>query len=163
MIALIVVGVAFLFLGIYVRFGGFKTLYLAKGIPILMPRALANVPIPFGITLIILAVSISDWIADPSIRNMLFDWIITPMFVASLVLGIWNPRWLRPYWLNYLEDEYGSVMWRLLEEARKDAPGWARRVRTQAGLEEWAEETRIKLGYPPHPGQIERAAKKRRK
>lgn len=84
-----------------------------------------------------------------------------PLFVVGLILAAWNPWWLRPRWLVYLEEEYGSVMWHLLEEATKDARAWEKRVRTQAGLEEWAEETRIRLGYPPHPGRIEREAKKR--
>ena len=161
MIVLMVLGIVFLLIGIHVRLGGFKSLYLSKGIPILMPRALQNAPIPLGVTLISLAVSISNWVPDSVTRGLLFDWVVTPVFIASLVLAVWNPRWLRPQWLNYLEDEYGTVMWHLLEDAHHNPREWTRRVRTQAGLEEWAEETRKKLGYPPHPGQIEREAKER--
>ena len=162
MIVLLVSGIGFLTLGIYIRLGGFKTFFLAKGVPVLMPRALQNIPFLLGIILLLfpLVVTLAPTV---DMRQKLLIWVITPLFILSLVLAVWNPRWLRPYWLNYLEDEYGSVMWHLLDEAGKDAPGWSRRVRTQAGLEEWAEETRIKLGYPPHPGQIERAAKKRKK
>jgi hypothetical protein len=43
----------------------------------------------------------------------------------------------------------------------KDPRGWEQRVRTQSGLEAWAEEKRKEWGYPPYPGQIERQAKER--
>lgn len=157
---LFLLGIAFLSMGIYVRLGGFKSLYLAKGIPILMPRALQNFAMPLGLTLIATATT-SSQILFPSVetRQQLTLWVEMPIFVIGLILVAWAPRWLKPRWLVYLEDEYGTVMWHLLDEAKKDVRGWSRRVRTQAGLEEWAEETRKKLGYPPHPGQIEREAK----
>lgn len=96
----------------------------------------------------------------PDSVQSLFDVIVISMLLMSIILGVCPPRWLRPRWLVYLEDEYGSVMWYLLEEASKNAGVWEQRVSTQKGLEEWAEETRIRLGYPPHTGQIEREAKK---
>jgi hypothetical protein len=160
---LILFGMGFLAIGLYVRFGNFKTLYLTKGIPVLMPQALQNIFIPLGITLLIMALGLSDLVPTVELRQKFLVWGVGPIFLVSLILAVWNPRWLRPSWLNYLEDEYGTVMWKLLDEARKDVPAWSHRVRTQAGLEEWAEETRQKLGYPPHPGQIERQAKEREK
>jgi hypothetical protein len=159
MIVLLIGGFGLLALGVYIRFGGFKTLFLAKGIPVLMPRALQNIPIPLGIILLLFLL-IGTFVPTVSMRQALLTWFIMPLFVLSLVIAVWPPRWLRPQWLNYLEDEYGSVMWHLLEDVHNPRE-WTRRVRTQAGLEEWAEETRKKLGYPPHPGQIERKAKER--
>ena len=149
MIALTFFAVVTLAIGLYVRFGGFKSLYLAPGIPVLMPRALQNVPIPLGITLFALLITGSDLFPDVETRRSLFDWVVIPLFLATLFLAAWPPRWLKPRWLVYLEDTYGSVMWRLLDEARKNIPAWTRRVRTQQGLEEWAEETYLRLGYPP--------------
>lgn len=64
---------------------------------------------------------------------------------------------------KYLEYEYGTVMWRLFEEARKYPERWREQVSTQEGLEAWAEETREKLGYPPHSGEIERLTKEHEK
>lgn len=58
--------------------------------------------------------------------------------------------------MKYLEREYGTIMWQMFREARKDAKGWREQVRTQQGLEVWAETTCKKLGYPPFPGHIER-------
>ncbi len=159
MIFLFISGIGFLMMGIYIRLGGFKAFFLATGIPILMPRALQNIFISLGV-IQLLFLLIGIFVPDIEMRQKLLIWVICPSFILSLLLAVWPPRWLRPQWLNYLEDEYGTVMWKLLDEARKDVPNWSRRVRTQAGLEEWAEETRKMLGYPPHPGQIERQAKK---
>lgn len=155
------IGLFFLLIGSVARAGKFKAFVLVQGIPVLMPSALKNMGIPLGITFIVWGIVWSDLVPDIKTGNQLFNWLVIPLMLISAVLGVWNPRWLWPQWLNYLENEYGSVMWKLLDEARKDVPGWSRRVRTQAGLEEWAEETRKKLGYPPHPGQIEREAKER--
>jgi hypothetical protein len=58
--------------------------------------------------------------------------------------------------MKYLEREYGTVTWQMFREARKDTKGWREQVRTQQGLEVWAEATCKKLGYPPFPGRIER-------
>jgi hypothetical protein len=116
--------------------------------------------IPLGLSFIAAEIITSDLIPSKTPGGVEF-WIVMAMFVASMVLGVWNPRWLRPRWLVYLEEEYGTVMWRLLDEARKNPREWERQVRTQEGLEQWAEETRKKLGYPPHPGRIEREAKER--
>ncbi len=146
------IGFLLLLSGLLVRSGKFKTLVFVKGTPVLMPKAIKNMFIPLGITFIIWGGIWSDFVPDIETGNQLFNWLVMPLMLVSMVLGVWNPRWLRPQWLNYLEDEYGLVMWKLLDEARKDVPAWSRRVRTQAGLEEWAEETRKMLGYPPYPG-----------
>jgi len=156
---LLITGLVFLIVGIFVRFGWFKAIFLAKGIPVLMPHALQKISIPLG--LVLLAIVITDFAPTVELRQILFIWGVGPLFLISVALAVWTPHWLQPYWLVYLEDEYGTVMWHLLEEASKNPREWSRRVRTQASLEEWAEETRKKLGYPPHPGQIEREAKQR--
>jgi hypothetical protein len=158
-----VIGIVFLTAGIWLRQDGFKAFFLVKGIPVLMPRAVQNMFIPIGITLIIWEIATSNLFPTTEMRANVFRYVGGPALIITWILGVWNPRWLRPRWLNYLEDEYGSIMWVLLDEARKDVPGWSQRVRTQAGLEEWAEETRERLGYPPHPGEIERRAKHKHK
>ena len=144
-----VFGLIVLSLGLYTRHGGFKAFYLGGGIPVLMPVAVRNMLIPMGITLIVWEVTASDLVPLEETRLILLVRVIGPMLIISMIVGVWNPRWLRPRWLVYLEDTYGSVMWRLLDEARKNIPAWSRRVRTQQGLEEWAEETYLRLGYPP--------------
>ncbi len=164
MVSLFILGTIFLGLGIHVRLGGFKSLYLAKGVPILMPRALQNGFIPIGAMLIAMVVALSETLfPEIETRQVIFLWLLMPLFFSSLIIVAWAPRWVRPRWIVYLEDEYGTVMWHLLEEAAKDARNWENRIKTQEGLEEWAEETRERLGYPPHSGQIERDAKSKRR
>lgn len=148
-----------LLFGLFLRFGKAKAWYLTRGVPILIPRAIQNMMIPMGITFLVDGVF--DLIQDVETRLVVSNYVVWPMLLLSLLLGIWTPRWLRPRWLVYLEEEYGSVMWHLLEEARKDAWNWEQQVSTHQGLVKWAEETRIRFGYPPHTGQIEREAKKR--
>ena len=58
----------------------------------------------------------------------------------ALVFAIWKPRWLKPDWLIWLEDKYGTnIVEYLLEQARNDKT-WEQRVSTQEGLEAWAKE-----------------------
>ncbi|MFZ5915890.1 MAG: hypothetical protein ACOYZ7_03060 [Chloroflexota bacterium] len=158
------IGLVALSFGLYIRAGGFKAWYLIEGESIhVRSETLRNILIPLGVTFMVWAIAWSDLISDTKVGNKIFGYVVMPMFVACIVLSVWNPRWLRPRWLVYLEEEYGTVMWRLLDEARKNPREWEQQVRTKEGLEQWAKETREKLGYPPHPGCIEREAKKRRK
>ncbi len=155
------IGTGFVLFGIWLRLGRSKSFFLFPGMPVLMPRVFQYMLIPLGVTLIVVEIAASDLFASVETRSNIFCFGAMPLLGVSFVLALWNPRWLRPRWLVYLEDTYGSVMWRLLDEARKNIPAWTRRVRTQQGLEEWAEETYLRLGYLPRPGQIEREAKKR--
>lgn len=153
-------GLPVLAYGIYLRLGGNKVWYLTKGVPIIVPVAVQHMMIPLGVNLIAWDIMFARFQSAPQSAQALFNVIAVVLLLVMIIWGVWPPRWLRPHWLVYLEDEYGSVMYHLLAEARKNAGIWEERVRTQDGLEAWAEETRIRLGYPPHPGQIERAAKK---
>jgi len=66
--------------------------------------------------------------------------IIVALFVLPLICLIWQPRWLKPAWLQWLEDHYGSRLEKMFQAARKMGPReWEAQVRTQADLEQWAE------------------------
>ena len=158
-----ITGIIWLTIGIYIRFGGLKALFLMPSVPLIIPEALRNMFIPMGITFIVFELILSDLFPDIRTRQDLFSWVLMPMFFVSLILGVVSPRWLRPRWLVFLEDEYGTVTRKLFNEARKDVDAWIKQVRTQAGLEKWAAETCHELGYPPLPGRIEKRAKKRKR
>ena len=68
------------------------------------------------------------------------------MMLSALVLMIWKPRWLKPQWLLWLEDNYPYLIDTLLEEARKEGKAWEAKVRTQENLEEWAKQTAGRYG-----------------
>ncbi len=61
---------------------------------------------------------------------------------------MWQPWWLKPAWLRWLEENYGDVLEDLFAEAR--AMGmrkWAEQVKTQEGLERWADGVAQKHGW----------------
>jgi hypothetical protein len=61
--------------------------------------------------------------------------------LLALVFLILKPRFLKPEWLQWLEDHHKEHIPILRREARQmGAFQWARRVKTQAGLEQWVEE-----------------------
>jgi hypothetical protein len=137
-----VFGVITLLFGFCLRIGWFKAWYLAQGTPILVPRAWQGVLIPIGITFTVWEIL---YLAPAEYGPSLFPWLIGPLFFVTIILAMWQPRWLQPYWLTYLMDKYGDVTWYLLHEAAKNPQEWSQRVQTQTGLEMWAEETYQRL------------------
>jgi len=132
--------------GLHIRLGGAKAWYLTKGVPILMPIAIRNMMIPMGIGMILMELAVSDLFPLVEQRQFVFFYVVMPVCIIGAILGVWNPRFLRPQWLVYLEDTYGPAMWVLLEDARQNAPEWIIQTETQEGLEAWAEETYQRLG-----------------
>ena len=66
----------------------------------------------------------------------------------AIVSLIWQPRWLKPYWLRWLEEHYGHVLEEMFEEARQmGAYEWEAQVRTQADLEQWADRVAQQHGW----------------
>jgi len=66
-----------------------------------------------------------------------------PFFVVGFGLTIWQPRWLTPAWLRWIEEYNYDIRSLLAKEARQ-TPGWTRRIRSQADLEAWVAEVRQK-------------------
>lgn len=141
-----IVGFFLLGFGIYVRLGGAKVWYLIPGIPVLMPQIVQNMLIPLGTTLFVLAIG-AYFAPDIEARQKLLNYIFLPMLLITIILGIWSPRWMRPRWLVYLQDTYGLLTQKMLKVAAENAREWTQRVQTQQGLEEWARETCLALGY----------------
>jgi len=68
--------------------------------------------------------------------------------VLVVVSLIWQPRWLKPFWLRWLEDNYGHVLEEMFEEARQmGVRNWEAQVKTQADLERWADSVAEKHGW----------------
>jgi hypothetical protein len=63
----------------------------------------------------------------------------------SFVIAFLEPGWMAPTWYRWLKKEHGDIMPYLVLDAHEmGRQAWMRRVETQAGLEEWAEEVRRK-------------------
>ena len=131
-------GFAMLSVGLCVRFGRLKRSYVIR-VGAMWGEVVRHGPIPLGICFIATGIVMSDLI--PKEAKRIGFLIVVMMFVVSLALSAWRPRWLKPRWLLWLEDNYPDQMEALLEDARRDSWAWQERVRTQQGLEEWARQT----------------------
>ena len=66
--------------------------------------------------------------------------VLAVLFALPMVTLIWQPVWLKPAWLQWLEANYGPVMEKLFKKARQmGVSQWEAEVKTQAGLEQWAD------------------------
>ena len=135
--------ITFLTLGILTRLGYLRAAYAIRGHSVLAPRAFVYVLIFLGL----LAGSFAIIPLMPEeVRLDFGTFFIGPLWILTLILAIWQPRWLKPKWLRWLEEEHGDIIEILWEEVRKEGHGWERRVRTQEDLEQWVAEVRRKHG-----------------
>lgn len=75
-------------------------------------------------------------------------YILLPLLIVTLILATWQPRWLKPTWLRWLETNHEQFLYLLWEDARKMGRWkWQRQVNTQKGLEEWAIGVRNKYKF----------------
>ena len=67
--------------------------------------------------------------------------VLAVLFALPLVTLVWQPTWLKPAWLQWLEANYGPGLEKMFKKARQMGPSqWEAQVKTQAGLEQWANE-----------------------
>ena len=130
------------------RMGVLKTIYSAKGFTVYMPSAFAFVGIPLGLTILALGIVVSLPVA-PEDRGNMAMYTMFPLLIATYILAVWQPWWLKPFWLRWLEKEHNDILHLLWEDARKAPRQWERRVRTQQGLEKWVTEVRRKHNPDP--------------
>jgi hypothetical protein len=136
-VLIMISGFAMLSTGLLARFGRFRRWYVI-GMRAMWGEVARYGAIPLGVSLIVSGVVISDTLPEEVER--IGGWIVATMFLVTMVLGAWRPRWLQPRWLLWLKDNYPDQMEALLEDARRDSWTWQERVSTQPGLEEWAKE-----------------------
>ena len=136
---LIVISLLFFVLGLSVYTGRFKGWWLLNSNPVtpvgifyaLLPAALMF--FVFGVLMLLPIV--------PERRGFLAFYLVMPLMILTVVLGTWQPSWLTPKWLRWLQTNYPEHLQLLHDEAsRMDRREWNREVRTQEGLESWVEE-----------------------
>ncbi|MEA3396498.1 MAG: hypothetical protein U9R05_03455 [Chloroflexota bacterium] len=78
--------------------------------------------------------------------------------VLTVVLGTWNPRWLKPAWQRRLEDRYSRDqietfirVWRQMDRRE-----WGRLIETEEGLEELVRRARGPYWREPTRDELER-------
>ena len=136
-------GSLLLVIGILIRLGIWRAIYAVKGYPIYMPRDLVLVGIPMALTVLSIGLIPILPIAKEN-RGGVITYVTAPLLIMTYILAMWQPWWLKPAWLRWLEKEHGDIIHLLWEDVRQDRGGWEQRVRTQAGLEEWVAEVRRK-------------------
>lgn len=130
-------------LGVLSRLGILRGIYAVKGHRVLMPRGHAFVGIPLGICILSLCILLLIPI-EPESRGDIALYILGPGILFTYVVAIWQPSWLKPAWLRWLEKEHGDIIELLWEDAREKKWKWEREVRTQKDLEEWVRQVRSK-------------------
>lgn len=147
----LMIGFLFLVGGVLMYSGIYKSWWLNESTPI-TPTGIAYGLFPGSIIFFILAY-IGYFQPAPSLRDNLLYFLGTPSILLSIIFSMWQPRWLKPKWLRWLETHHSLILGLLCEEARKEEwSKWNRRVSTQEGLEEWVEEVRHKYKFD-HPDQ----------
>lgn len=139
----ILLGIGFLAIGIMTHLGVFKGWWLTKSSPA-SPRSIVYGAYPMTLVWFLMA-----YIFQPSVpmetRQQLVDYIGIPLILCTVIFTIWQPNWLKPKWLRWLETNHSNILKLLWEEARKEEWSlWNERVKTQEGLEEWIAEVRRK-------------------
>ena len=130
-----------LVMGLLARLGIWRSIYVFEGNPVATPQALVFVLIPGGIMLLSLFFILILPVA-PETRGDLILYIFGPLLIAIYILAVWQPWWLKPKWLRWLEAEHGHIIHILRDEARQAGWKWEREVRTQEQLEAWVAEVR---------------------
>ena len=139
----IIVGVLFISTGVMLRIGRWRVFYTIESMPVYAQREIFNVAIPIGIG----AIAIAMPIGVPGSR-VWADPLLYISFPVTMILAIWQPWWMKPAWLRWLEDNYFHVIDAMFAEARKmGRRAWSEQVKTQEGLETWAHSVAKKNGW----------------
>jgi hypothetical protein len=83
---------------------------------------------------------------NPEAARLVIFGIAFPLMICVFFVVIFQPKWLKPKWICWLEENQGDILDLLIEEARQTPKwtDWAERVNTQEGLERWVAEVRRK-------------------
>ena len=134
------VGLVAIGMFLVVRLGIIKSWFILKSVPGILSGRMMYAMFAFGLSFFLL-----HFIPlQPKYDNLeILVLLIGP------VLGFWfmyhPPRWIKPNWLQWLEQEYGYCLPILVEEAQTmNRWAWEAKVRTRAGMQEWIDDAFIR-------------------
>ena len=134
------IGIGCLIFGLSTTFGKDKFWWWSESTPV-VPTAVVFGSFPFAFAFFVLAFLFQTSL-PVEIRQSIGLYILMPLILIGIALGILQPKWLR-----WLETHHQSILSILLQDARKEEwNDWQKRVGTQEGLEEWVAEVRRKHG-----------------
>ena len=135
-----IIGLALFGLGLAARLGYLKRMFIRERATGAFSRNTAYALMPAGLFLLSFY-PISLWNEDGPMGDPLALAVLAVLFVLPLVTLVWQPTWLKPAWLQWLEAHYGPVLEKMFKAARQmGIPQWEAQVKTQAGLEQWADD-----------------------
>jgi len=146
---LVAFGLGVLPIGLFllIKSGIFKSWFILKTLPGLLSARMLFATLPMGLGLIGILI-LPDW---PGYNpDKLSFTLLSMIFVLGCpLIGFWfmyrPPRWIKPNWLQWLEQEYGYCLPILIEEAQKmNRWAWEAKVRTRAGMQEWIDDAFIR-------------------
>jgi len=131
------IGLILWVLGILMRVGRWKTWFLKRDLPPVTMKASLYAAFPLGLAF--LAAPVINIVASSEMQAARvaigFLW---SMAILGTILALWQPRWLKPIWLQRLDSQYDSdTINALIAEWRKmDRKEWGALIETQQGLDE---------------------------
>jgi hypothetical protein len=126
-----------------IRLGYGRRWYLGPDDPIFYPKPGVYGSVPLGLSfwcILLVLVLPEPW-------QTFATWAAFSFAGLCILLVGLQPRWVKPQWVRWLEEENDDILDRLIQEARwtKD---WEKRIAIQEGLEAWVAEVREKWGEP---------------
>ena len=142
--SLVMGGVMAIALGIWTRLGKNRTWYLIPNYYVLLPKT-GHYALPVG-GLMLITLGLSLLMPEPELVRIVWAVGVFPLGIITVLVVIFQPKWLKPQWVRWLEENHGDILELLTEEARKTPKwtDWAKQVSTQEGLEAWVTEVRRK-------------------
>jgi len=134
-----IVGLVLFGLGLAARLGYLKRMFIRERATGAYSRNTAYALMPAGLFLLSFY-PIFLWKGDRPLDDKSSLFVLAVLFVLPLMTLVWQPVWLKPAWLQWLEANYKPVLEKMFKKARQMGPSqWEAQVKTQADLEQWAD------------------------
>jgi hypothetical protein len=143
-VGVIVFGLAFIVGGLLFHLGCWRSWYLTPD-TIFGARPALYGFVPMGLAIICFAIVIL--LPSLETRRTVGAYVILPLAILAVILSFWQPKWLKPKWVRWLEENNQDILELIVEEGRKTKE-WGKVVATQEGLEAWVAEVRRKHNRP---------------
>ncbi|MEW5956940.1 MAG: hypothetical protein AB1801_04395 [Chloroflexota bacterium] len=142
---LIIVGLGVIVFGGLIKIGWYKRWYLMNDDSIFFDKSAHYAFIPLGLSFI----SLGIMLLLPPLSKASSYALYTFFFLGGLgvIFFFWQPSWLKPSWVRWLEENHSDVLDILIDEARK-TPNWGHYVSTRADMEYWVAGVRQKHSLP---------------
>ena len=139
-------GLALLSYGLYIRLGHSKQYFLRETRGLLGPSVYHVLPL---VGVVLCLVGVAGLAEDLETRQRLVVYLVAPVFIATALVGLAQPSWLKPGWLRRLEENHPDIHPHLRDVAREEvgddadrARAWAKAMDTTEGQNEWVAEVR---------------------